>query len=387
MPKRAARGSGTIRQRKDGTWEARFTVGRDPGTGKQKQKSVYGKTQKEVRQKMTAAQAEIDKGEYIAPDHITVKKFMESWYNNFCAGRLKPYTAQTYRRIIDKDIVPHIGALDVQKLNGSQIQTLCNNLSKSGLSPKSVRNILSVLHKALDKAFKLKMIAHNPCDVVDLPEQVKPEINPLTDAEISAFITAVKGNTMEAAYMLCLLCGMREGECLGLSWRQVDFESHTIIIDQQLQREKNKGGQYYIQRNTKNGKSRVIQPPAIAFDYLKAEKKKQAERQLAAGELWSNPDNLVFTNDLGRHYMIITFYKEFKRLVSRIGRPDARPHDLRHTAATVAIASGADIKSVQNLLGHSTASFTLNTYVHASQKLMEDTANRIDAYYKGISSL
>ena len=108
---------------------------------------------------------------------------------------------------------------------------------------------------------------------------------------------------------------------------------------------------------------------------------------MSAGNMWSNPDNLVFTNEYGRHYMIITFYREFKRIVTSIGRPDARPHDLRHTAATVAIASGADIKSVQSLLGHSTASFTLNTYVHASQKLMEDTANRIDAYYKGISNL
>lgn len=308
-------------------------------------------------------------------------------YSNFCEGRLKPYIVHTYRRIIDKDICPHIGALEVQNLSGLQLQKLRKTLTKNGLSPKSVKNILSVLHKALDTAVKQNMIVRNPCDVVELPKQVKPEVNPLSDAEITAFVAAVKGNPMEAAYMLCLLCGMREGECLGLSWGQVDFETHTIIISQQLQREQKKGGKNYIQQNTKNGKTRLIQPPAIAFEYLKAEKKKQAERQLQAGNMWSNPDNLVFTNEFGRHYMIITFYKEFKRIVSSIGRPDARPHDLRHTAATVAIASGADIKSVQSLLGHSTASFTLNTYVHASQKLMEDIASRIDAFYKGISNL
>ena len=387
MPKRAAQGSGTIRQRPNGSWEARFTIGRDPGTGKQVQKSVYGKTQKEVRQKMTAALSDLDRGIYISPDRITVKKFLDEWYSNFCEGRLKPYTANTYRRIIEKDIAPNIGAMEVQNLSGLHLQKLCKTLTKSGLSPKSIKNIMSVLHKALDTAVKQNLIARNPCDVVELPKQVKPEVNPLSDAEIAAFIAAVKGHPMESAYMLCLLCGMREGECLGLSWDQVDFETHTIVISQQLQREQTKGGKYYIQQNTKNGKTRVIQPPAIAFEYLKAEKKKQAERQLQAGNMWSNPDNLVFTNEFGRHYMIITFYKEFKRIVSSIGRPDARPHDLRHTAATVAIASGADIKSVQSLLGHSTASFTLNTYVHASQKLMEDTAARIDAFYKGISNL
>lgn len=76
-----------------------------------------------------------------------------------------------------------------------------------------------------------------------------------------------------------------------------------------------------------------------------------------------------------------TFYKGFKRLLKEMGRPDARPHDLRHTAATVAIASGADIKSVQSLLGHATASFTLNVYAHTSEKMMEDTAARVQNYY------
>lgn len=76
-----------------------------------------------------------------------------------------------------------------------------------------------------------------------------------------------------------------------------------------------------------------------------------------------------------------TFYKGFKRLLKEMGRPDARPHDLRHTAATVAIASGADIKSVQSLLGHATASFTLNVYAHTSEKMMEVTAARVQNYY------
>ena len=103
-----------------------------------------------------------------------------------------------------------------------------------------------------------------------------------------------------------------------------------------------------------------------------------------AGELWSNQWGLVFTDDTGVHYKIATFYNHFKRLASKIGRPDARPHDPRHTAATVAIASGADIKSVQTMLGHATATFTMDVYAHTSEKMMDDTASRLQSYYKNI---
>ena len=128
-----------------------------------------------------------------------------------------------------------------------------------------------------------------------------------------------------------MFAGLREGECLGLSWAQVDFEARRITISQQLQHEKKKGAAYYIAPSTKSGKPRQIEPPEIAFQYLRAERKRQAENRLAAGELWSNPDNLVFTDEMGGHLAISTFYKTFKRIAASIGRPDARPHDLRHS--------------------------------------------------------
>ena len=128
-------------------------------------------------------------------------------------------------------------------------------------------------------------------------------------------------------------------------------------------------------------------PPRIAFEYLKAEHRKQAAHQLAAGGLWQNEANLVFTNSLGGHLAIHTFYTSFKKVAASIGRPDARPHDLRHTAATVAIASGADIKSVQSLLGHATASFTLNVYTHTSEQMMVDTASRVQGYYDSLRTV
>ena len=143
---------------------------------------------------------------------------------------------------------------------------------------------------------------------------------------------------------------------------------------------------YFIADTTKIGKPRTIKPPAIAFDYLIDEQSKQISNRLRAGKAWSNPHNLVFTDEIGGHYAVGTFYKRFKRIAESIGRPDARPHDLRHSCATVALASGADIKSVQSLLGHATASFTLDVYGHTSEKMMQDTANRMQNYYNTLAN-
>ncbi len=387
MPRKSSRnaqGGGSIRQRPDGRWEGRYTAGRDPGTGKQVQRSVYGATQKEVRQKLAQITAAIDRGTYQAPNRITVSIWLQEWLETYCSGKVKPLTFQSYEGIIKNHIVPALGAMELQAVKGSQIQRLYNGLTKKGLSGKTVKNISAVLHKAFSIALKQGMISANPCDAAELPAAAQHEIKPLTDEEIPLFLSALDASPMRNAYALCLFAGLREGECMGLSWNQVDFQRGRITVSQQLQKEKSKGGKYYIAPFTKSDKPRTIEPPPIAFDYLRSEKVKQTENRLAAGAAWSNPHDLVFTNEMGRHYAVSTFYKHFKKIAASIGRPDARPHDLRHTAATVAIASGADVKSVQSLLGHATASFTLNVCAHTSERMMRDTAARMQGYYDGL---
>lgn len=386
MAKKNAQNSGTIRQRPDGRWEARVTTGINPGTGKPIRRSIYGDTQAAVRKEMTAILRELDRGTYQVPNKITVAAWMEEWLSTFCAGKVKLLTFQSYQGIIKNHIVPAIGAVELQAVKGTHVQRLYNSMTRAGLSGKTVKNVSAVLHKAFSVALKQGIIAANPCDAAELPKVEHKEIRPLADDEIPLFLSAIDGSPMRNAYALCLFAGLQEGECLGLSWKQVDFEKGRITISQQLQREKVKGGTYYISPSTKSGKPRTIEPPPIAFQYLRAERVKQLENRLKAGPAWSNPDDLVFTDEAGSHYAIHTFYKRFKAISANIGRPDARPHDLRHTAATVAIASGADIKSVQDLLGHATASFTLNVYAHTSEQMMKDTAARMQSYYDGLAA-
>ena len=381
---RAAQGAGSIRQRPGGRWEGRITIGTDPGTGKPIRKSFYGQTQAEVRKKLTAAQKAVDDGTFREPDKTTVEAWLTQWLELLCAPKVKALTLSTYQTSIRTHVLPAIGAMRLQAVRGTHIQKIYNGMIEQGLLPKTVKNTSAILHKSFSVALKQGLIQSNPVDAAELPKAQRKEINPLSDNEIPLFLDAIEDSPMRNAFALSLFAGLREGECLGLSWRQVDFESGTLTIDQQLQHEKKKGGIYYIAKSTKSGRVRTIQPPPIAFEYLRAERARQAQNRLAAGALWSNPDNLVFTNELGRHICTTTFYKSFKRIAASIGRPDARPHDLRHTAATVAIASGATIKSVQDLLGHSTPGFTMAQYVHTSDAMRKDAADRMQGYFENV---
>lgn len=379
---RAASGAGSIRQRPDGRWEARVTVGNDPGTGKPIRRSIYGDTQAAVRKQMTAILREIDRGTYLTPQKTTVAQWLDEWLDTFAANKIKPTTYLHYQACIKNYIKPQIGAIELQALRGAHVQKVYNAMTKKGLSGKTVKNCAAVLHKALSVALKQGIIVSNPCDAAEQPKVVQREIAPLRDEDIPKFLEAIEDSPYRNALAVCLLAGLREGELLGLPWSQVAFEKGRITISQQLQREKKKNGAYYIADTTKSGKPRTIEPPPLCFEYLRDEKRRQAQNKLKAGKLWNNSDNLVFTDEMGAHLAIHTFYKYFKKIAASIGRPDARVHDLRHTAATVMIASGADIKSVQDFMGHATASFTLNVYAHTSEQMMKDTAARTQSYYE-----
>lgn len=224
MAKKSAKGGSTIRKKtvtrsgKEYTyWEGRITVGRDPGTGKQIQRSITGKTQKEVREKLQAVAVEISRGTYQAPNKITVSAWMEEWLATFCANKVKPLTLQSYAAIIKKHIAPALGAVELQAVRGAQIQRLYNSMTRAGLSGKTVKNVSAIMHKAFSVALKQGIIAANPCDAAELPKAEHKEIRPLADSEIPRFLAAIDGAPMRNAFALCLFAGFREGECLGLS--------------------------------------------------------------------------------------------------------------------------------------------------------------------------
>lgn len=371
-------------------YEARYTEGFDPGTGKQIQRSISGKTQKEVAQKLKVALAALDSGTYIAPCKMTVGEWMDIWSKQYLGG-VKESTVAAYNATIRTHIKPGIGAIRLDALDTHLVQSFYNGLreptkDRDAVSPKTVKNVHGILHKALQQAVANGYIRFNPTNSCILPRVEKKELQPLDEAETKLFLDAVKGHRFELLFTFTLFSGLREGEALGLTWDRVDFMRGTILISKQLQKEKKAGGEFRLV-SLKNDKPRRITPAPWVMQLLRDRKLQQYEHKEKAGAAWSNPMNLVFTNELGGNLIPQTVVRHFKEIVASIGRPDARFHDLRHSYAVASLRSGDDIKTVQGNLGHATAAFTLDVYGHVTNQMQEASAVRMEAYIKGILNL
>lgn len=385
MATKGAAGGGTIRKKtvmrggKEYTyWEARVTVGRDPGTGKQRQRSYTGKTQREVREKMAAATVSVDSGSYHDPVKTTVSAWMDSWAEAYLED-VKPLTVASYKATIKNHINPALGAVHLGQLQPHDIQLFYNRLSKDH-SAKTVRNVHGVLHRALQQAVKNGMLPINPSAACTVPRREKPEIKPLTDAQMNDLLSAIQGDTYEDHLTVCLFTGLREGELLGLTWDCINLDTGVVTIKQQLQRERKKGSRHYL-APTKNSKPRTITVAPFVLRILKRQKVKQAQQRLLAGPMWEPAiPNLVWTGPRGQNVDPTVLYKHLKAAARAIGRPDLRVHDLRHSYAVTALRAGDDIKTVQETLGHATAAFTLDVYGHVTEDMKKESAARMENF-------
>ncbi len=389
---RAAQGGGTIRQRPDGRWEARFTVGRDPGTGKQIQRSVYGSTQKEVRQKLAQAVAALDNGDYFEPAKMTLARWVEIWLEEY-TGDKKYLTVKHYKAQCRAHIVPSLGAVKLSELTTPQIQAFYNHLQREGLASKSVRNIHGILTKCLSTAVQVGYLRNNPASAVTLPKVVKKDIQPLTDEQVRDFLRVSAADEYEILLKVILFTGLRESEAIGLTWDCIDFKAGTVTICKQLQKWPLSDGGFTF-APLKNDKTRIIKPAASVIALLSRRWKEQTEQRLRAGEAWQGWQSaeerkaaLVFTTLTGTNLSPQTVYNHYKKLSAQIGAPDSQVHDLRHTFAVLSLQNGDSVKTVQGNLGHATAAFTLDVYGHVSEKMKEDSAARMEGYIQGIANL
>lgn len=378
-------GEGTIRKRKNGLWEGKYVSGRDE-EGKLIRRSVYGRTQAEVSKKMTALTNDLNTGLYIAPDQITVAEWLNLWINEYL-GNVKASTKAQYdyqRRI---HIEPALGKKQLQKLTAPMIQRFYNEELEKGLSPKSIKNLHGVLHRALNQAVLCQYLKVNPCLACQLPRVEDKEMKTITGDNLKAFLAEIKGKPYEDELFFAIFTGLREAEIVGLTWDCVDFDKQIIRVVKQLKRERKiSGTNEYVFDTLKNGKTRVVSPAPAVFNLLKRVKSKQAENKLKNGDRFNNEYNLVFTDELGNHISTSTMYHAFKARVAAIGLPDVRFHDLRHSFATISLENGDDIKTVSENLGHATVSFTLDKYGHVTEKMRKDSADRMQKYISSLGS-
>ena len=387
--KRTTSGMGSIRKvtkvvkGKEYTYyEARYTEGFDPRTGKQIQRSISDKSKKVVAKKLKAALAAIDAGTYKAPCKMTVAQWLDIWVAEYL-NSVKPLTKHNYNKQVQKHFKPALGAVRLDALDTHTIQRFYNSLSASGLSPKTVKNLHGILHCALQQAIACDYLSRNPADACKLPKVTKPEIKPLEPVEIARLLKEAEQDDYCNLFIVAMFTGMRQGELLGLAWECVDFKSGIITVKQQLQC---KDGNYFLE-TPKSGKNRTILPAPIVMDALRNQLERQQKEQEQAGKMWDNQFNLVFTDALGKYLVRRTVVKHFKKISQRAGiSDDARFHDLRHSFAVSSLYAGDDIKTVQANLGHATAQFTLDVYGHVTQKMRQDSANRMQKFYEQLSS-
>ena len=395
---KAASGMGTIRKKtvckgdkEYEYWEARYTVGFDPGTGKQVQKSVSGKTQKEVAQKLKELTAALDAGTYIAPSKVTVGQWLDIWQQDYLVN-VRPSTVTSYEATIRNHIKPRIGAIRLESLTTHDIQEFYNSLrtpseNRKALSAKTIKNIHGILHHALQQAMLNNYIRTNPSNSCVIPRATKKKVKPLNEYQIADFLKAIKGHKYESMFLVALFTGIRQGEVCGLQWECVDFDDGTILIDKQLQslRATTRGdSEKYTLVPTKNGKERTITAAPYVMELLWKTKQRQNADRKTWGKAFQEND-LVFTDELGNRITPQALYRAFKIIVTESGMPMVRFHDLRHSYAVISLKSGDDVKTVQENLGHATAAFTLDTYGHVTEKMKKDSANRMEAFIKSVS--
>ena len=389
---RSANGQGCVQKkivRRKGKeynyWSARCYL-ENPDTGIKELKEFTASTQKEALAKMKAAQAQVLNGTYQAkPTNMTLGQWLDEWEKNYLGG-VKPYTAHSYRRNIKNHFkTSPISKVKLSALTPLQVQKLINSLKNQAtgekLSPKTIKNVHGTLHRALQKAVEIGLIRHNPADHAELPKIIRKEITPLDDKDIGRFLEAVKGSKYETILKVTLFTGMREAEACGLTWDEVDFKEGILNIKHQLQYVKGGGGVYEL-IPTKNSQARTIRPAPTVMTWLYEQKKLQFEQRQEAREAWKNDMNLVFTHEDGMHLCHLTVYKHFKSIASKIGCPDARFHDLRHSFAVQSLKNGDDLKTVQSNLGHATASFTLQVYGHVTESMQKESSDRMEAFIK-----
>ena len=217
-----------------------------------------------------------------------------------------------------------------------------------------------------------------------LPKVRKKEISPLDEDQIAAFLKAIKGNKCESLFLTTLFTGMREGEVCGLLWDWVELSKRTSRIDTQLQLERNAGGNHRL-LPTKNSKGRSITVAPFVVSVLRSVKRTQLENRLRYGEDYES-SGFVFTDEQGHYLKPQAVRREFKRIVVDMGLPETRFHDLRHSYAVASIRSGDDIKTVHEDLGHATAAFTLDVYGHVTEKMKQESANRMEAFIKSVNA-
>jgi len=353
-------GEGYISKRKDGRWVGAITVGKTYD-GKQKRKTVYGKNRTEVRDKINQISRELATNTYREPPDIKVSEWMDIWLQQYKKIKLKPKTYDGYESLINTSINPSLGNLKLVHLKAKDIQYLYNRKYNdgNGISTNTLRRIHTVLKSALNQALINELIVKNPAIGVQLPVLNKREIIALNTVEQRKFLKCAEKYRLYGAFVVNFDTGLRMSEILALKWDDIDLQEGIIYVNKNLvlvkdRDSKNKKNKLLVQDSSKTKKStRSIPLTERSLYILKTLKVKQ---QVIS--------DIVFCSQTGGYVWPRNYERTFQKVVKKAKLKKCNTHTMRHTFATRLFERGVSAKTISELLGHSSVSFTLDTYAH-----------------------
>src|SRR5215211_3805285 len=335
MAKKRGNGEGSIYQRKDGRWVGQYTVHTANGP---KYCYIYGKTRKQVAEKLTKRIADRDSGLIFDAGNMTLGEYLDRWLSDSVRGTVRVSTYERHEAIIRLHIKPSIGRVGLKKLTPAHVRGLYSEKLDSGLAPATVCKIHSTLHKALSQAVSDGIVPRNAAHV-KAPRPAPEEIRPLSEDEARAFLESARqsGERFEALYVLAITTGLRRGELLGLRWDDADLEFGTLRVGRALVRE---DGRHILgETKTRRGRRQINLTPRT-MNTLKAHRKKQLEEKMKLVGLYKD-HGLIFASGVGTPVNPENLVKRsFKPLLKKAGLPEIRFHDLRHTCATLLLGRG-----------------------------------------------
>jgi integrase len=358
VAKKRSNGEGSVYRRKDGSWVGQYKVLTSNGA---KRRYIYAKTRKDAATRLAQAVAERDSGLVYDCGSMTVEDYLSKWLVT-TKGTVRERTWIRSEVDVRVHLVPVLGKVRLDRLNALQIQALYRAKLDSGLSPRTVQIIHATLHKALKQAVRWQLIPRNAAQSVEPPKARKREVNPLDEGQVRRVLKAVEGDKLEALYVLALTTGMRSGELLGLRWEDVDLQAGILQVKRTMF-----NGRVEAPKTSKGRRS--IKLAQISISAL--------DKHPRVGE-W------VFCTSVGTPISVHNLHnRSWKPLLKQAGLPKGtRFHDLRHTAATLLLTKGVHIKIVQEMLGHSSISVTMDTYSHVLPNLQGEVVRAMDEIFE-----
>ena len=341
------------------------------------------RTRKEAQAAMAKVMVAVEEKTYVAPAKLSVREYLTKEWLPAIRSTIRPTTYRSYEQHVEFHIVPHIGSLRLEKVSGATLNALYAKLAsegkrdgKRGLSPRTVHHVHTCLHRAFRDAVRWNRLFRNPVDAADPPKVAGSggrEMKTWSAEQVRAFLESTRNDRLHPLWRVLAMTGMRRGEVLGLMWEDIDFEAGWLSVRRSLIP---LGGEVIVSEPKTARGRRSLALDSETVEVLKAQAARQLLEQQQYGEGWCD-SGYICTKEDGEPYHPEVVSRYFRQAVKRSMLPMIRPHDLRHTYATLALRAGIHPKVVSERLGHATVAITLDIYSHAIPAMQEEAAQLV----------